>query len=117
MGEIRIIRRDPEKGPEWVTIENELEPLQKTVGGYIECVTLEEKDGVSAVLLCDEEGKLTGKKFNCFLLSKDGWPRDIIVGTLLIVGSKDGEFADLPEDLWDMVKDRMTAPGEKVILQ
>ena len=116
MGEIRIIRRDPDGGPEWVYIENGLEPLQKTVGGYIECVTLEEKDGVRAVLLCDEEGKLTGKKYNCFLLSKDGWPRDIIVGTLLVVGSKDDEFTDLPEDLWETVKDRMTAWKEKVVL-
>ncbi len=116
MGEIRIIRRDPEKGPEWVTIENELEPLQKTVGGYIECVTLEEKDGVWAVLLCDEEGKLTGKQFNCFYGTDSGWPRDILVGTFLVVGAKGDDFTDLPEDLWEMIKDRFSPWKEKVVL-
>ena len=80
-----LIKRPKEK-PEWIEIENELEALQKAVGGYIQAVTFN-----GFVVICDEEGWLKGQTPNCNI---NGVP---FVGTILIVGDGGDEFTDLPE--------------------
>ena len=66
-------------------IPNTLKALQETVGGYIETVTL--RDG--SVVICDEEGKLKGKKINAII---NGIP---FVGDLIVCGTKGAEFCGL----------------------
>lgn len=51
---IKVIVKDPEKPARVVWISNTLENLQKTVGGYIETVTI----STDAVIICNEEGNL-----------------------------------------------------------
>lgn len=73
--EITVLRVEPGKAPEPVTMPNTLEAMQQMVGGYIEVVCLDD-----ACLICNEEGKLIGL---------DGNRRvgdDIITGTFFIAG-------------------------------
>lgn len=82
-----IIKRPDEEFGHVCNISNSLENLQKTVGGYIEAVTL--TDGI--VILCNEEGKLKGLEPNFHL------PYDTMVGTVIICGTDGDEFGDIPE--------------------
>lgn len=87
MNKIRAIRQEPGCEPEIIEIENELKPLQEAVGGYIQAVPL----GIGKVaVICDEEGRLKGKPFNCVCGPVD------FVGTILVVGSDIDYFTDVP---------------------
>lgn len=86
MGKISVIIKEPGKTPRHVNISGTLENLQKTVGGYIECVTL---FGGMAVI-CDEEGRIKGKERCCNICGVD------FVGTVILVGVDGEEFCDLP---------------------
>jgi len=66
---------------------NTLEAFQEAVGGYIETVGLD----TSAVLICNEEGKLAGLPANRQVGG------DTIAGTFLIAGAEDGEFCSLSD--------------------
>lgn len=90
---IRVMVKEPYEAPYVTEIDNELEELQRIVGGYIECVPF---PGVpDAVLICNEEGKLKELTPNIFFGS------DVIRGTLIVAGIA-GE--GLPEwresDIW-----------------
>ena len=88
MNKIRAIRQEPGCAPEIIGIENELEALQKAVGGYIQAVPM----GIGKVaVICDEEGRLKRKPFNC----RVGRHVDF-VGTILAVGVDEDEFTDIP---------------------
>lgn len=70
-----------------VEVKNELEDLQKTVGGYIESVRLQS----NLVLICNEEGKLNG-------LPPNRWYHgDIICGDFFFCGDDGEDFCDVPE--------------------
>ena len=84
---IMIIRKDPGKSPQLIPdFENTLENFQQAVGGHIEAVTFTE----GAAVICNEEGRLRGLPYNCKVLGVG------LVGTILIVGVDEDEFADLP---------------------
>ena len=68
--EITVLKVEPGKEPEEVTIPNTLEAMQEMVGGFIEIVYLDD-----VCLVCNEEGKLMGLEGN----RRVG--RDIISGT------------------------------------
>lgn len=84
---MKVIRKRPGEAPEEISMENTLKALQQEVGGYIETVTFAE----NATIICDDEGRLKGKPYNCDLLGKD------FVGTILVVGVRGDEFGDVPE--------------------
>ena len=93
---IRVLMIAPGKEPDIVTLDNNLDALQKAVSieapsqGLIEIINLDSK----TCLLCNEEGKLLGLEPNRRLL----W-HDIIVGVFYICGqSKDGELRSLSEE-------------------
>ena len=92
---IRVLMIAPGKEPDIVTLDNNLDALQKAVSidapsqGLIEIITLDKKN----CILCNEEGKLIGLEPNRRL----GY--DIICGVFYICGqSKDGELRSLSED-------------------
>jgi hypothetical protein len=74
---------------------NEMETLdlktaQKLVGGYVQVVPLFNKfEGMSCVVLCDEDGKMTGKPYNVRATLE--WKRcagghdDMLVGDVVVV--------------------------------
>ena len=70
-------------------IDNSLETSQAIVGGYIECVYPFDKP---YILVCNEEGKLTGLEPNRVVNG------DPICGNFFVVkDSEDGDFASVDE--------------------
>lgn len=93
-----IIKRPDEEYGHMTWIHNNLENFQRNVGGYIECVTLVHQtlgvDGECVLpglaIICDEEGRLKHKEYNC---NVDGIS---FVGDIIAVGVKGEEFCDIP---------------------
>lgn len=83
---IKAFVKHPNQDPYLTPLSAELEAMQKLVGGYLQEVAI----CTDFVILCDEEGKLKGKPYNCTCMSKN------LVGTLVFVGVKDNEWADIP---------------------
>lgn len=79
---INVIIKYPNKPARMFTIPDELWVYQELVGGYIETVTIAE----DALLIVNEEGRLLGLEENVLGL----------VGTVLLVGVDDEDFADAP---------------------
>lgn len=65
--------------------DNTLESFQRTVGGYIESVTIL-KD---LVIICNEEGRLRGFPHNVSIFGYD------FVGTIILVGKKEDYFCSI----------------------
>ena len=57
--EITVLKVEPGKSPETVTMPNTLDAMQKMVGGYIEVLPLSD-----VCLVCNEDGKLMGLEGN-----------------------------------------------------
>ena len=95
MSRMRVLIKDPGQSPREFNIENNLETLQHIVGGYIEVVGL----ACGIVAICDEEGKLKGKKKNF------GMTYDWLVGTIIFCSTKGEEFAGLTDRQAEMVKE------------
>ena len=78
-------------------VENNLQSLQKLVGGYIETVSLPR----GICMIVNEEGKLQGLQPNFRL------DHDLIVGTAVFVGVSGEEFCSLSVDqenyVWRMM--------------
>ena len=97
-----IVKRPDEQFGHMTWISDSLENLQKTVGGYIETVTLD--NGV--VLICNEEGKIRDMPYNFTvrrmmlngLLSGLLSIQNPIFGTVIACGAEGDEFADIPID-------------------
>ena len=85
MGKIGVIIKEPGRVPRHVNISNTLENLQKTVGGYIETVTM----CSDLVVICDEEGRIKGKPHCCNIGGVD------FCGTVILAGVDGDEFADI----------------------
>ena len=82
---MKAIHKKPGEKPQVIDIDNTLAALQAAVGGYIETITF----ASAACIICDEEGRLKNKPFNCKLLGKN------FVGPVLIVGVEGDNFTDL----------------------
>ena len=85
---LRVVMVEPVKPAYETEIDNTLEAEQKAVGGYIEVVPL----GDGKLLICNEEGKLSGMQGNRRL------GKDIIAGPFFIVGEDGDEFRSLTDE-------------------
>jgi len=86
---LRVLKVEPLKHPEVVTIANNLDSLQDAVDGYIEFIYPE--DGV--VIMVNEEGKINGLRGNRRFYD------DILAGVFYVIGDgNDGELVSLPEE-------------------
>lgn len=81
-----IIKRPDEPYGHMTNISHTLENLQKTVGGYIEVLTV--RPGL--VIICNEDGKNLGLEKNFPI------PGDYLVGTIIVLGTEGEEFTDIP---------------------
>lgn len=61
-------------------------------------------------LICDENGKLTGKELNRALRDEDGDVYDIVAGTFLITGLGEEDFASLSPEHIEKFKERFAVP-------
>lgn len=93
---ITVLVVEPGKAPYEKKIDPDLSSLQHEVGGYIQTVFPFEDDTV--VLICDEEGKLTGKELNRALRDEDGHIYDVVAGTFLLTGLSEESFSSLGKD-------------------
>ena len=85
-----VVYKAPGRKAEPRVIDNTLEELQATVGGYIETVTF----ASGATVICNEEGRLMGLEHNLRFLGVD------FVGPIVIAGVNGEEFCDLdPETM------------------
>ena len=91
---ITVLKVEPMKKPTIVTLQNDLDSLQKAVSercerqGLIEIIPIAH----DAAILCNEEGKLLGLEGNRRL------GNDILVGTFYVVGdTKQGKLCSLTE--------------------
>lgn len=80
---LKVLVIEPNEAPRVEQIEDTLEAKQKLVGGLIEMVT-PPKHQDDAVIICNEEGKLTGLPFNRPICLEDGTPYDVIAGTFFL---------------------------------
>lgn len=81
---IKVVWKRPGDDPVVKVIPNELEELQRLVGGWIEALPF----GTGANVLCHEEGRILGLPENVFGLC----------GPIVFVGVDGVEFASIPED-------------------
>ena len=86
---LNVVIKDPGKEPFIKRIEDDLTTYQEILGGMMEMVPFEK----GQVLLCNDEGKLKGLEPNLILPSGD-----IIVGTVIIVGTDEEEFRSLTDE-------------------
>ena len=89
---IRVLYVEPNKLPKEMMIDNTLEAKQHLVDGYIECTYL--PNDTSVVLICNEEGKINGMRYNRDI------GHDIIFGPFIIArdNPESGEFESLTDD-------------------
>ena len=83
-----IVKRPDELVGHMTNVSDRLETMQKTVGGWIETVTLDRQ----VVIVCNEEGRIRGMQPNPYL-SYD------FVGDWFLCGRDGEEFTDIPP-LW-----------------
>ena len=89
---MQVLVVEPKKAPYLKEVGEELEDLQKEVGGFIEAVYPFEDD---AAIICNEEGKLKSMELNRALYDKNGEVYDIIAGPFLIAGLTEDSFGSL----------------------
>ena len=111
MAKIRaIIKRPDEEYGHVTNISCSLENMQRTVGGYIETVTFSGRMRAEDdfVIICDEEGLLNNKKYNCTVRVVDQrWPdfgEIPFCGDIAVLGVAGDEFADCPLTLAEWKK-------------
>ena len=94
--EIRVLKVEPDKYPEVITIKNELEDMQAIVGGWIEVCPIAE----DVAIVCNEEGKINGLELNRPIYNANGEIIDIIAGTFFVAGDdySTGEFVSLTDE-------------------
>ena len=97
---MHILIVEPGKHPRLADIDDSLESLQKTVGGYIEAIYPFEDE---IAIICDEESKLKSDTEWNRLLPETG---DVIKGTFIIAGLGDEDFTDLSPGLIEKYKQR-----------
>lgn len=97
---MNVLIVEPGKHPRLADIDDSLESLQKTVGGYIEAIYPFEDE---ITLICDEESKLKSDTEWNRLLPETG---DVIKGTFIIAGLGDEDFTDITPELAEKYKQR-----------
>ena len=97
---MNVLIVEPGKHPRLADIDESLESLQKTVGGYIEAIYPFEDE---IAIICDEESKLkSDTEWNRMLPEIN----DVIKGTFIIAGLGDEDFTDITPELAEKYKQR-----------
>lgn len=91
-------RTGNENNGEIIEIKNELEPMQKFVGGYIEVVPM--PNGL--VIVCDEEGRLKNYPHSVDITVNNQTAS--FVGNVFVCGTDGEEFRGLSDDEIDNMR-------------
>lgn len=116
---INVLLIEPGKYPKQIEIEDTLEAMQETVGGYIE-EYMPFDDEVAIV--CNEEGKMNGAELNRAIYSNDKGILDIIAGKFFIAYTpiESESFLSMPKDLMKKYEDKFRYPerlSDEVIMK
>ena len=85
---IKVLIVEPDKEPYEQEIEHTLETLQSIVNGVIDIIEIEK----NVDLIINDEGKILNLEFNRVI------PNDVIAGTFIVAGQKNGETISLTEE-------------------
>ena len=99
---IKALLIEPMQKPRVIEIEASLESYQQQVGGLIEILYLED----DAVLVVNEEGKMIG------LAPNRRFGSDILVGNILIVGSRGEHLIGLSDENIRKYTEQFAEPEE-----
>lgn len=103
---MKVLLVKPEMHPQLVEIENELEVLQKIVGGLIQAVYPFEDE---VCLICNDEGKLLNLQMNRALYD-NGSVYDVIAGDFLVVRTGIEDFCSLTDEQIERYDKRFHQP-------
>ncbi|MGM9651189.1 MAG: DUF3846 domain-containing protein [Faecousia sp.] len=98
---LTILVVEPMKPPYVKQIPDDLQAMQKLVGGDIDA-TYPFLDPVAVVF--NGEGKLNGLPPNRFLRTEDGKPYDIVCGTFFLAGLGEENFVSLTTEQIDLYR-------------
>lgn len=98
---ITAVVKEAGKPAEIVKIENTLESLRRIVGGHIEVIHVLN----DIVMVCNEEGKLEDLRPNIAM------PNDVIVGTVIALGTEGDEFRGLTDEESIFMRDYIDMEG------
>ena len=106
---INVLLIEPGKYPKQIEIEDTLEAMQETVGGYIE-EYMPFDDEVAIV--CNEEGKMNGAELNRAIYSNDKEILDIIAGKFFIAYApiESEKFLSMPKELARKYEEKFKYP-------
>lgn len=104
---MRVLVVEPLKRPYIKTISDDLESLQREVGGDIEGVF--PFDAPVAIVL-NGEGKFNGSALNRGLYDEKGELYDIIAGTFLVTGLTEEDFGSISEELAEKYMEKYKIP-------
>lgn len=92
---MKVLVVEPYTPPYVKDMENSLEAMQQTVGGYIQCFYPFDDD---VVIICDEEGKINGSLPNREILDENGERIDVVFGTFFIAREGEEDFQSLTDE-------------------
>ena len=106
---IEVIWVQPMREAQVIEIDNDLEPMQELVDGYIEEYMPFEDD---AAIVCNEEGKVMGLAPNRAIYDQDGHIQEVICGSFFICHAPidSEEFGSLPENMKKKYMEKFKAP-------
>lgn len=111
---MRVLVVEPLKRPYIKIISDDLESLQREVGGDIEGV-FPFDDPVAIVL--NGEGKFNGSALNRGLYDEKGELYDIIAGTFLVTGLTEDDFDSISEGLAEKYMEKYKIPERFLFCQ
>ena len=104
---MRVVLVEPGKKAVVKVIDGSLEGMQKTVGGYIEAIALDDQ---GTCLICNEEGKINDLPLNRVMVDENGRLTDIIAGTFFVCGTDEEEFSSLDDETAEKYRKRFLLP-------
>ena len=106
---MRVVLVEPGKKAVVKAIDGSLEGMQKTVGGYIEAIALDDQ---STCLVCNENGKIDNLPLNRALVDENNRVVDIIAGTFFVCGTDEEDFASLDDETAEKYRKRFLLAEE-----
>ena len=90
-----VLAVQPGKAPEKKELDGTLKSMQDFVDGTIQAIYPYED---SVAIICNDEGKLNGMKYNRALRNEAGEVIDILCGPFFVCGLGEEDFASLTEE-------------------
>ena len=108
---LKVILVKPGEIAKIVEIDDTLEAMQETVGGYIESYMPFEDE---VAIVCNDEGKMNGEPLNRAIKDSNGEIIDVICGDFFIcyapIGSEN--FHSLPDELLEKYEGKFRYPED-----